>query len=215
MPHHLRNVILALLFMPLLGCAQLFSGEQEPVAVTGQQTLTRPHAEATGLVISVEAMAAELLTNLEDGDPFTGDLSGGMVVTTFVETAKLTRTSSFGRYLSEQLINEFQRRSYPVVEIRKSTDIRVQQKRGEFGLARDENELRPDIAADTMLTGTYFIGPDDIIVTARILNNKSAVVMASSTAIFPKNKLTTRMLADTASVKNSTPQPMYLKKLEL
>ncbi|MDA3832050.1 MAG: FlgO family outer membrane protein, partial [Spirochaetales bacterium] len=68
---------------------------------------------------------------------------------------------------------------------------------------------------DTMLTGTYFIGLDDIIVTARILNNRSAVVMASSTVIFPKNKLTSRMLADTASVKTSSAQPMYLKKLEL
>ena len=214
MHHHLRNIILALL-IPLSGCAQLSAEKQEPIAVKQQPAQPAPHAEATGLVLSVEAMAAELLTNLEDGDPFSGDLSGGMVVTTFVETAKLSRTSSFGRYLSEQLMNEFQRRSYPVVEIRKSTEIRVQQRRGEFGLARNENELQTDISADTMLTGTYFIGPDDIIVTARILNNKSAVVMASSTVIFPKNKLTRRMLADTASVKTGSPQPMYLKKLEL
>lgn len=212
MQPHLRNAILTLMLLPLLGCSQL-SQDREPVAL--QQPKARPHAEATGLVLSVEAMAAELLTNLDDGDPFSGDLSGGMVVTTFVETSKLTRTSSFGRYLSEQLMNEFQRRSYPVVEIRKSTEIRVQEKRGEFGLARNEAELQTDIPADTMLTGTYFIGLDDIIVTARILNNKSAIVMASSTVIFPKNKLTSRMLADTASVRASHPQPMYLKKLEL
>lgn len=213
MQHHiLHNAILALILAPLFGCSQ-FSPETETIAV--QQPQVRSHAEATGLVLSVEAMAAELLTNLEDGDPFSGDISGGMVVTTFVETAKLTRTSSFGRYLSEQLMNEFQRRSYPVVEIRKTTEISVQEKRGEFGLARTETELQTDITADTMLTGTYFIGIDDIIVTARILNNKSAIVMASSTVIFPKNKLTTKMLADTASVRINSPQPMYLKKLEL
>lgn len=210
MQHHLRNMILGLMLLPLLGCSQL---PQEPVAL--QQPPSPPHGEATGLVLSVEALAAELLTNLEDGDPFSGDLSGGMVVTTFVETRKLTRTSSFGRYLSEQLMNEFQRRSYPVVEIRKSIEIRVQEKRGEFGLSRDEENLQPDMEADTMLTGTYFIGHDDIIVTARILNNRTAIVMASSTVIFPKNKLTTRMLADTASVRTSSNQPMYLKNLEL
>jgi TolB-like protein len=211
----MRTIILTLLVFALSGCAQFSREKQEPVSLTVQQPTNNSHGEATGLVLSVEAMAAELLTNLDDGDPFSGDISGGMVVTTFVETKKLTRTSSFGRYLSEQLMNEFQRRSYPVIEIRKSTEIRVQAKRGEFGLARDEDELQTDIAADTMLTGTYFIGPDDIIVTARILNNKSAMVMASSTVIFPKNKLTTKMLADAASVKTGNPQSMYLKKLEL
>ncbi len=215
MQHHLlRNTILILALFSLFGCS-LLSPKTEPVASKQQPFHVRPHGEATGLVLSVEAMAAELLTNLEDGDPFSGDLSGGMVVTTFVETSKLSRTSSFGRYLSEQLMNEFQRRSYPVVEIRKSTEITVHEKRGEFGLARNEAELQTDIAADTMLTGTYFIGIDDIIVTARILNNRSAQVMASSTVIFPKNKLTAKMLADTASVRVSNPQPMYLKKLEL
>lgn len=214
MDHPIRNAILAVLFFPLVGCSQLAAEKPEPVAAV-PHTRVNPHGEATGLVLSVEAMAAELLTNLEDNDPFAGDLAGGMVVTTFVETAKLTRTSSFGRYLSEQLMNEFQRRSFPVVEIRKATEITVQQKRGEFGLARDENELQADISADTMLTGTYFIGPDNIIVTARILNNESAQVIASSTVIFPKNKLTVKMLADTASIRVDNHQPMYLKKLEL
>ncbi len=212
MPLHLRITILILFLLPLFGCSEL---RQETQLVAWQQPAPPSHGEATGLVLSVEAMAAELLLNLEDGDPFSGDLSGGMVVTTFVETNKLTRTSSFGRYLSEQLMNEFQRRSFPVVEIRKSTEIRVLEKRGEFGLARNEDELQTDITADTMLTGTYFVGLDDIIVTARILNNQSAIVMASSTAIFPKNKLTARMLADTASVRVSNSQPMYLEKLEL
>lgn len=208
----LRVLILSLFLLPLFGCSRF---AKEPPVATVQPPPVHQHGEATGLVLSVEAMAAELLTNLEDGDPFTGDLSGGMVVTTFVETSKLSRTSSFGRYLSEQLMNEFQRRSYSVVEIRKTTEIAVHARRGEFGLARNNRELQTELNADAMLTGTYFIGPDDIIVTARILNNKSAVVMASSTVIFPKNKLTVQMLADTASVKATRSHPLYLKKLEL
>ena len=215
MQHHLYSTILALLLLPILGCSQFTIKNSKPAALQQPIITPRPHGEATGLVLSIEAMAAELITNLEDQDPFSGDLAGGMIVTTFVETNKLTRTSSFGRYLSEQLINEFQRRSYPVVEIRKSTEISVQTKRGEFGLARNANELQTDISADTMLTGTYLIGPNEILVTARILNNKSAIVIASSTIIFPKNKLTSGMLADTASVRSTISQPMYLKKLDL
>ena len=212
MQHHLRYAIISLIFLPLLGCIPLVH-KTEPVAV--QHPQVHPQSEATGLVLAIESMAVDLLNNLQDGDPFSGDLSGGMVVTTFVETSKLTRTSSFGRYLSEQLMNEFQRHAYPVIEIRKSTELRVQEKRGEFGLARTEEDLQADLKADTMLTGTYFIGLDDILVTARILNNRTATVMASSTMIFQKNKLTSRMLADTASARTNSPQTMYLEKLEL
>lgn len=195
----------------LSACAEL---EQRPVAMAPEASLN-PHQEATGLVLSIEAMAAELLTNMDDPDPDTGDMANGLIVTTFVESSKLHRTSSFGRYLSEQLMNEFQRHAFTVIEMRKTTSIRMKEKSGEFGLARDEDELTPTVAADAMLTGTYFIGNEDIIVTARILDNKSAALLASSTVIFPKNKLTGRMLADTASADKNEPAPLYLKRLDM
>jgi TolB-like protein len=189
--------------------------EPRPAAMTTPAASLAPHQEATGLVLSIEAMAAELLANMDDADPASGDMANGLVVTTFVESSTLHRTSSFGRYLSEQLMNEFQRHAFTVVEIRKSTAIRIEEKRGEFGLARDEREVAPAIEADAMLTGTYFVGNDDILVTARILHNRTAALLASSTVIFPKNSLTSRMLADTATANKGTPPPLYLKRLEI
>ncbi len=195
----------------LSACAML---EQRPTAMAPKPGLA-PHQEATGLVLSIEAMAAELLTNMDDPDPDSGDMANGLVVTTFVESSRLHRTSSFGRYLTEQLMNEFQRHAFTVVEIRKSTSIRLEKKRGEFGLSRDENNVSETVQADAMLTGTYFIGNEDIIVTARILDNKTAALLASSTVIFPKNNLTSRMLADTASANKAAPSPLYLKRLNI
>lgn len=52
-------------------------------------------------------------------------------------------------------MNEFQRHAFTVVEIRKSTSIRMEEKRGEFGLDRNENEVAAAVTADAMLTGTY------------------------------------------------------------
>lgn len=210
----LRRLFIILLFFcttSLPACAVL---KQKPVAMTPEP---RPasHREATGLVLSIEAMAAELLTNMNDADPDSGDMANGLIVTTFVESSKLHRTSSFGRYISEQLMNEFQRHAFTVVEIRKSTSIRMEEKQGEFGLSRDENDVPDTVQADAMLTGTYFIGNEDIIVTARILNNKTAALLASSTVIFPKNSLTNRMLADTASANKAAPPPLYLKRLNI
>ena len=190
-------------------------------ACVGQQhALQKPtppphHQEATGLVLSVEAMTEELLSNLDDADPFSGDLADGLVVTTFVEANKVTRTSSFGRYLTEQLMNEFQRHTYKVIEIRKAQAIRIQEKRGEFGLARQDGQVHQEIAVGAMLTGTYMIGPEDILVTARILDNRTSALLASSTVIFPKNMLTRQMLADSASARYQPPQAIYLKQMEL
>lgn len=204
---YFRNILLFLLLLPLTACVG-----QQPVA---QAPPTPPHQEATGLVLSVEAMTEELLSNLEDADPFAGNLADGLVVTTFVEANKVTRTSSFGRYLTEQLMNEFQRHAYKVIEIRKAEAIHVQEKRGEFGLARQQEKIHQEIAVGAMLTGTYMVGPADILVTARILDNRTSALLASSTVIFPKNMLTQLMLADSASARSRQPQAIYLKQMDL
>lgn len=212
----LRRLFIMLFFAGILCLAACTRFEGKPLAMAREpEPLLAPHQEATGLVLSIAAMTAELLANMEDPDPDSGDMANGLVVTTFVEGNKLHRTSSFGRYLAEQLMNEFQRHAFTVVEIRKSTSIRMEEKRGEFGLARNDNEVSTAVAADAMLTGTYFVGNDDILVTARILDNKSAALLASSTVIFPKNSLTSRMLADTASANKAAPPPLYLKRLEM
>ncbi len=205
LPTKYAYLLLLTLLLLLPGCAG-----QQPVAVAEP-----PHQEATGLVLSIGAMTGELLSNLEDADPFSGDLADGLIVATFVESNKVTRTSSFGRYLADQLMNEMQRHAYKVIEIRKSESIRVQEKRGEFGLARQQDEIHNEIAAGAMLTGTYMIGHNDILVTARILDNRTSALLASSTVIFPKNKLTTLMLADTASARLHQPQALYMKRIEL
>ncbi len=212
----LRRLFIMLFFSGILCLPACTRFADTPLAMAPEpEPLLAPHQEATGLVLSIAAMTAELLTNMEDPDPGSGDMANGLVVTTFVEGSKLHRTSSFGRYLAEQLMNEFQRHAFTVVEIRKSTAIRMEEKRGEFGLARDDNEVSTSIAADAMLTGTYFVGNDDILVTARILDNKTAALLASSTVIFPKNSLTRRMLADTASANKVASPPLYLKRLEM
>jgi TolB-like protein len=169
---------------------------------------------ACGLITQIRKMADELFSNLEDPDPEMGDLGDGMLVTTFVDINKLYRSSSFGRYLTEQVMNEFQSRSYQVIDIRKSLSVMVQEKRGEFGLSRDPEEIGASATAGAMLTGTYLVGKDDIIVNARILNNESSVLLASSTIIFDRNEFTEKMLEDASSAKTESSEVSYLKKLD-
>jgi len=172
--------------------------------------------EAHDLKQRIFEMAEELFANLADPDPQLGDLADGLLVSTFVDINKLYRTSSFGRYLAGQLMNEFQQYAYHVKEMRKSTSVMVQEKRGEFGLSRDPDEIAVSQAAGAMLTGTYLVGESEIIVNARILDNKSGTLLSSATVIFPRNRLGDLMLKDTASAKRKpADNVVYMKKLEL
>ena len=172
-------------------------------------------SEAAALRTEIQGLANELFRNLANGNPENGGLEQGVLVCTFVELKKLTRTSSFGRYVAEQLMSEMQQHHYEVVEIRKSQAIMLQEKRGEFGLSRNPDEISQSAAAGAMLTGTYTPSTDSIVINARIIDNRSAKLLSSATAILPRNQLAEELLADTASVRMEKPEPLYLKKLEL
>lgn len=150
---------------------------------------------------AIQQMALALFSHIGDPDPVNGDLgSGNIAVSSFVDLKQLTRTSSFGRYLSEQLSTEFQQQGYRVVEIRKSTSITMQEKRGEYGLSRDVSEINPNVAARTLITGTYTLAGDHILVNAKVLDNKTAVLITSATMVFPRTKMANQLLADSISV---------------
>ena len=206
-------VAFALLLFPVQASAFWpFSQEKPQVeAVVPAVTVN----EAAALRTEIQGLANELFRNLADADPENGDLGKGVLVCTFVELKKLTRTSSLGRYVAEQLMNEMQRHHYEVVEIRKSQAIMLQKKRGEFGLSRNPAEVSQAVAAGAMLTGTYTPSKDSIVINARIIDNRSAKLLSSATAIIPRNQLAEQLLADTASVRMEKPEPLYLKKLEL
>ena len=171
--------------------------------------------EAEALKRQVETMAKELVTNLADPDPEIGMLADGMIVCAFVDLKKLYRTSSFGRYIAEQLMNEFQRKNYTVVEMRKSRSVLIQEKRGEYGLSRDPEEISSSVTAGAMLTGTYTQTDNSIIVNAKIIDNRTTMLLSSATVIFPRNQLSRELLADSSSAVRKTSEPTYMKRLEM
>ncbi len=106
-----------------------------------QQKVVEENAPKAGdsemLLNAIDDIANQLNENLQNLGPGQELLDDGLVICSFVELKKLARTSSFGRYLADGLINAFQQRQYRVVEVRKTTDILIQPGRGEYGLSRD------------------------------------------------------------------------------
>ena len=210
----------SLLLLPVNGLGfQSYSDQFSPPPFQGPASLQQAEQNCQNqdcdLVLQIREMADRLYAHLEDPDPQVGVLADGLVVCTFVDNNKLSRTSSFGRYLAGQLMSEFQQRSFTVHDIQKSLSIQVQQKRGEYGLSRNPDEIAGDITTGAMLTGTYLNGKDHIIVNARILDNRTSSLLSSATVLFPKNQLTRQLLADSASARTQPQEFMYLKKLEL
>lgn len=199
----------------ILGTAFPLCFAQNADSVKPDQQIVSDVKSAPQLKKTVENLAKELVQNLEmtAGRRVSG--AEGLVVCTFVDLNKLYRTSSFGRYIAEQLMSEFQQQGFRVVEMRKSTSVMVQEKHGEYGLSRDPDEIRPETAASVMLTGTYMATDNHIIVNARIMDNGDATLLSSATMLFPKNVLTEQLLADSSTGVKKSRGPLYMKRLEL
>lgn len=211
----LKIMVMALLFSPGQAAAFWPFSHSKAVDVAPPPPAVLPVNEAVALRNEIQGLADELFRNLANADAETGAPGKSILVCTFVDLKKLTRTSSLGRYVAEQLMSEMQQRQYEVVEIRKSQAVMLQEKRGEFGLSRNPAEVSPTVAAGAMLTGTYTPNKDSIVINARIIDNRSARLLSSATAIIPRNQLAEQLLSDTASVGEIKPMPYYLKKLEL
>lgn len=213
-------LVLSLLLTSLLFCimSPVARGDSaEQATETEKQTPLPPPNQGEAFALAVKQMALTLFSHIGDPDPEGGTLADGIAVSSFVDLKKLTRTSSFGRYLAEQLMTEFQQQGYRVLEIRKSTSILIQEKRGEYGLSRDTDEINPDVAARTLITGTYTLTEDHILVNAKVLDNKSTVLLSSATMVFPRTPLTNLLLADSASAmpRKHEVSLTSMKKLEM
>ncbi|MFH7320499.1 FlgO family outer membrane protein [Desulfurivibrio sp. D14AmB] len=171
--------------------------------------------EALLLARQISLIGEELFAGLGGGEEVAGGLREGVIVLSFVDQKQLTRTTSFGRHLAEQLMNELQRRQVPVVELRKSKEVRVQERGGEYGLSRNPAEIADRVAAGAMLTGTYTITAGQVMVNARIIDNRSALLLAAATVVIPRTAVVNDLLADPVSGPAPAAEPMYMKRLEL
>lgn len=184
--------------------------KQEP----GVEPRAVPGGPVEGLEEKISELATGLTVNLAAADSARSLLDGGLIVCTFVELGNLSRSSSFGRYLADRLMNSFQQAEYRVVETRKTRELLIQEGRGEHGLSRDPARLFGEVAAGASLTGTYTETPEYVLVNARIVDNRDATVLSSATTIFPRSGLVETLLADRSSIKaKDRRQVVYMKRL--
>ncbi len=106
-----------------------------------------------------------------------------IAITTFVNLDQFKNTSSFGRVISESLIDELYTRKFKIIDFRKQNAILVNGN-GEFMLTRDTTKLVDEIPDALILVGTYSVlESNQIVINARILNNDNLSVETTARVI--------------------------------
>ncbi len=111
----------------------------------------------------------------------------------FVAQDDFSRSSSFGRYISEQLYYEFNQRGLRTREYRLAGNITVRQD-GEFLLTRNVQGAPLD-AGTIYVVGTYYTDGQVLLVNARLLRSNGDILRTGQ-LILNVTPLTKRMLAN-------------------
>ncbi|MEO2065224.1 MAG: FlgO family outer membrane protein, partial [Desulfurobacteriaceae bacterium] len=109
----------------------------------------------------------------------------------------MKETSGLGRLIAENIIHELQVRGWKVFDIRLAKDI-VVKPQGEFSITRDIRNLRNYYNVNAVITGTYVITSNVVIVNARVIDVKTGIVISSGQVAFPIEEVSS-LLADRSS----------------
>ncbi len=125
------------------------------------------------LALKIDRLTREIARNLMRGKP-----GQTVAVASFVDMDKLNRTNTFGRFLTEGVMDRMARRGYNVVEERTARELMMQPNVGEHALTREPDEIRTGAAADAVVLGTYTMAANTVIVHARLVVPESRRVIS-------------------------------------
>jgi len=110
-------------------------------------------------------------------------IKDNVAITSFVDLHQLNKTTYFGRKISESFFNELHVRGLNVVDIRGTSNIRINAD-GEFFITRDIKLLdKKIIESSYILVGTYSKFGKGILINARILDNRTGLAVSTARTI--------------------------------
>lgn len=145
------------------------------------------YTDARELKLKVRELAEQLVSDMRDCS-----LQGTVALpTSFVSLNNFDETSTFGRFLGEQIIYELNQRGFAVREYRLSSAIR-QRAEGEFYLDRPTRSVAP--GKGVVVVGTYTDAPDAVFVNARLVRPADGRVLRTANLVLHKNGTVAKMM---------------------
>ncbi|HSW62724.1 MAG TPA: FlgO family outer membrane protein [Dissulfurispiraceae bacterium] len=177
--------MLAVLIMGFLVAAGAVSAQEEQPAQKPKpifNMLLKPQGSVTptgNLNALVIFLADQLGRNVDKKPQFQP-----IVITTFVNLDNLRETSRLGRLLSENLMHEMHVRKWSIVDFRLVSNLLITES-GEFSLARDIKKIKETYRVGGIVTGTYLITNDTVMVNARFMDTDTGMVLSTGQVAIP------------------------------
>ena len=122
-----------------------------------------------------------------------------LMIANFVSLHDLSETSSFGQLASANLMHELQIRNWNIMDPLFTRDLYIGPT-GEFALSRDPKRLPASLPSLEIITGTYQITSDSIILNVRVIDAHTSVVISTAQVIFPKNQVINALVSRPAAM---------------
>lgn len=175
----LNFFVLILMPMFLFSC---YAGQNQ---VSSSEKGWNGNVENTRIVNASYAIASSLENNLSMPIP----QDAPIIVASFVDVSDLTKSSAFGRIMSEQIGSRLAQKGYRVIEmkLRQNSIFVDPENKGEFLLSRNIKDISKTHKASIVVVGTYAYAPghlrqprhDKVYVSARMVDPTDSVIMSS------------------------------------
>ncbi len=109
-----------------------------------------------------------------------------VLVGTINDVDFLETSSTFGRVIQEQISTRLTQRGYNVTELKLRNSLNIKQgiinpvESGEFMLSRDLESLKGEHKAAAVITGTYAIAGEEVMVNLKLLDVATSKVLGST-----------------------------------
>lgn len=148
------------------------------------------YMDARELRLKVRELADQLISGIQDQ----GLRSSVALPVSFVHQDDFDQSSSFGRFVSEQMFYEFNQRGFAVREYRLSGAVQPKAD-GEFLLSKAVGAVSARDPNSVFVIGTYYADRQAVFVNARLVRGGNGQVVRSAQLVLAPNGLTRRMLA--------------------
>ena len=131
-----------------------------------------------------QKIATDITSNIHDFNP----KDNIILVATFADVNNLQTSLNFGRTLTDCLISSLNQQHFKVIELRKTLQVYVEEKNGEYLLSRKISEINTKLKAHACVVGTYSLAYDTVIVNTRLIDMGNSNVISSSSLEIPIDK---------------------------
>ncbi|MEG3639488.1 FlgO family outer membrane protein [Magnetococcus sp. PR-3] len=154
------------------GCAQPRFPDTYPLVSTPSEQASPPETE---LLTTAYGAADAMITNLADRFPSRFPIVAG----SFVNNDDLTKTTSLGRLVSQQMAARFTQSGYTVTQMNLRSDLLMKPKQGQFVLTRELDKISKETRAEAIFAGTYTVARSRVFFNVQLIRIKDRATLGA------------------------------------